>query len=53
VFATNLGVPANPATPVAALLVAAVIALILANVTAAAPAVLAARLDPAPALRSD
>ncbi len=52
-FASNLGVTADPATPGLPLAITIVVALAVANATAAAPAVLAARLRPAAALRAD
>jgi ABC-type lipoprotein release transport system permease subunit len=52
IFATNLGVPAEPTTPYLALIISIPIALVLANVLAAAPGILAARQRPATALRT-
>jgi ABC-type lipoprotein release transport system permease subunit len=53
VFAEQLGVGPQPATPVAALLLAGLATLILANLIAAVPAQLAARTRPAVVLRSE
>ncbi len=52
IFATNLGVPDSPTTPYLALLIAIPIALVIANVLAAAPCIIAARQRPATALRT-
>lgn len=52
-FARNLGVPPEPATPSLQLLLSVPVAVLLANLIAAAPAVMAGRMHPAPALRSE
>src|SRR5262249_6577519 len=53
VFTNSLAVPNNPVAPAVALFVAIPIAVLVANVLAAGPGVLAARLRPADALRSE
>jgi predicted lysophospholipase L1 biosynthesis ABC-type transport system permease subunit len=52
-FADRLGVPADPATPVLAMVVLGVATLALANLAAAVPGFLAADLQPAVALRAE
>jgi ABC-type lipoprotein release transport system permease subunit len=52
-FADGLGVPADPATPLLAMVLLAVAILALANLAAAVPGVLAADLQPAVALRAE
>ena len=52
-FADRLGVPADPATPVLAMVVLGVATLALANLAAAVPGWLAADLQPAVALRTE
>ena len=52
-FARGLGVPPEPATPSLQLLFTIPAAILLANLIAAAPAVIAARMRPAPALRTE
>lgn len=52
-FARGLGVPPEPATPSFQLLLTVPAAVLLANVIAAAPGVIAGRMRPAPALRSE
>jgi hypothetical protein len=51
-FADRLGVPARPVTPLLGVLVPVVPLLVLANVVAAVPGRVAARMGPA-ALRSE
>ena len=51
-FATNLGVPGNPHTPLRALIIAIPVALIIGNLIAAIPGILARRLPPATVLRT-
>ena len=52
-FADRLGVPADPATPLLAMVLLAVAILALANLAAAVPGLLAADLQPAVALRAE
>ena len=52
IFATNLYLPGEPATPYLALAISIPVALVLANALAAAPGILAARRQPATALRT-
>jgi len=52
-FATNLGTVPEPVTPSLRLLLTIPGAILLANLIAAAPAVVAGRLRPAPALRAE
>jgi ABC-type antimicrobial peptide transport system permease subunit len=52
-FARGLGVPPEPATPSLQLLLTVPAAILLANLIAAAPAVIAGRMRPAPALRTE
>jgi ABC-type lipoprotein release transport system permease subunit len=52
-FAQRLGVPDQPVTPVAAMIAVAALALVVAFVTAAIPARVAARTRPAVALRAE
>jgi hypothetical protein len=53
VFASDAGIPASATTPALALALTVLIALVVANATAAVPAVGAARMQPAPLLRTD
>ena len=53
VFATNLGTKPEPVTPSLRLLIAAAGAIVLANLIAIAPAFVAGRMRPAPALRAE
>jgi ABC-type lipoprotein release transport system permease subunit len=53
VFTNGLAVPNNPIAPAVALVVAIPVAVLVANVLAAGPGFLAARLRPADALRSE
>jgi ABC-type antimicrobial peptide transport system permease subunit len=52
-FARQLGVPPEPATPSLQLFLTVPIAVLLANLIAAAPAMIAGRMQPAPALRKE
>ena len=52
-FATQLGTVPEPATPPVRLLLTIAGAIVLANVIAAIPAVIAGRMRPAPALRAE
>jgi ABC-type antimicrobial peptide transport system permease subunit len=52
-FATNLGLPGNPRTPVHAFLIAIPVALVIGNAIALGPGILAGRLRPATALRTE
>ena len=52
-FARQIGVPPQPATPSLQLLLTVPVAVLLANLIAAAPAVMAGRMHPAPALRTE
>jgi len=52
-FANQLGTPADPVTPSVRLLLTVPGAILLANIIAAIPAVIAARMRPAPALRAE
>jgi hypothetical protein len=52
-FANQLGTPADPVTPSVRLLLTVPASILLANVIAAVPAVIAGRLRPAPALRAE
>jgi len=52
-FADQLGVPPDPQLPIAAVVVAIPIALVIANVLAAGPGLVAGRLKPAPVLRTE
>jgi hypothetical protein len=53
VFAERLGVPPRPVTPVVAIAVLVPLLLLLANVVAAVPGQVAARMRPADALRTE
>jgi ABC-type antimicrobial peptide transport system permease subunit len=53
IFADNSGIPAGTATPAAVILLTVLAALFVANAAAAVPALAAARLRPAPLLRTD
>jgi ABC-type lipoprotein release transport system permease subunit len=53
VFAGRLGVPPRPVTPVLAVTLLVPTTIVLANLVAAVPARLAARTQPAPALRTE
>ena len=53
VFADRLGVPPRPVTPLVAVLVLLPLLLLLANLVAAVPAQVAARMRPAAALRTE
>jgi ABC-type antimicrobial peptide transport system permease subunit len=53
VFAGRLGVPPRPVTPVVAVAVLLPVLLVLANVVAAVPGRVAARMRPAAALRTE
>jgi ABC-type lipoprotein release transport system permease subunit len=52
-FARGIGVPPEPATPSLQILLTVPAAVLLANLIAAAPAVIAGRMRPAPALRTE
>ena len=51
-FATNVGVPRNPHTPLHAFVIAIPVALTIGNVIAAIPGILARRVPPAEVLRT-
>jgi hypothetical protein len=53
VFASRLGVPADPLIPMTPVLLAVPTALVVANALAAGPGLIAGRLRPAPVLRSE
>jgi ABC-type antimicrobial peptide transport system permease subunit len=53
VFATNLGVPIDFTIPTLGLLVTVAAAVVVANLIAAPPGIIAGRLQPAPLLRAD
>ena len=53
VFADRLGVPPQPVTPLVAIAVLVPVLLVLANVVAAVPGRVAARMRPADALRTE
>jgi hypothetical protein len=53
VFADRLGVPPRPVTPLVAVLVLLPALLLLANLVAAVPGRVAARMRPADALRTE
>jgi hypothetical protein len=52
-FASNAGIPSDPVSPAVPLIVTTILAVLLANATAVAPAVIAVRTPPAPLLRTD
>jgi hypothetical protein len=52
-FATNLGIPIEPRTPIGVLLLMIPVALLLGNLIAAVPGFIAGRLAPAAALRTE
>jgi ABC-type antimicrobial peptide transport system permease subunit len=52
-FATNLGIPVEPRTPVAIVLLMIPVSLVVGNLVAAIPGVIASRRPPARALRSE
>jgi hypothetical protein len=52
-FADDLGIASVPVVPTVAVVLTAVLALVIANLIAAAPAAIAARTRPAAVLRSE